>query len=128
MREVKRDFPWFSITEYEKEAAYLRRRHKPPFQKWHRKPQRWQSLGFLLRYSKYLFHLFAYRHYIICRFRMQYSQIEKIVIYFISCRTQSGNRKGVNRLDLITSFLVSVMAGVVSYYICKWLDRNDSDN
>lgn len=27
MREVKRDFPWFSITEYEKEAAYLRRRH-----------------------------------------------------------------------------------------------------
>ncbi len=28
MREVKRDFPWFSITEYEKEAAYLRRRHK----------------------------------------------------------------------------------------------------
>ena len=23
MREVKRDFPWFSITEYEKEAAYL---------------------------------------------------------------------------------------------------------
>ena len=59
---------------------------------------------------------------------MQYSQIEKIMIYFISCRTQSGNRKGVNRLDLITSFLVSVMAGVVSYYICKWLDRNDSDN
>ena len=25
MRELKRDFPWFSITEYEKEAAYLRR-------------------------------------------------------------------------------------------------------
>ena len=93
-----------------------------------RKPQRWQSLGFLLRYSKYLFHLFAYRHYIICNSGMQYSQIEKIMIYFISCRTQSGNRKGVNRLDLITSFLVSVMAGVVSYYICKWLDRNDSDN
>ena len=31
MREVKRDFPWFSITEYEKEAAYLRRRHKQIF-------------------------------------------------------------------------------------------------
>ena len=27
MREVKRASPWFSITEYEKEAAYLRRRH-----------------------------------------------------------------------------------------------------
>ena len=30
MREVKRDFPWFSITEYEKEAAYLRRRFDTP--------------------------------------------------------------------------------------------------
>ena len=30
MREVKRDFPWFSITEYEKEAAYLRRRLDTP--------------------------------------------------------------------------------------------------
>lgn len=28
MREVKREFRWFSITEYEKEAEYLRRRHK----------------------------------------------------------------------------------------------------
>ncbi len=24
--------------------------------------------------------------------------------------------------ELITTFLVSVVAGVVSYYICKWLD------
>ena len=31
MREVKRASPWFSITEYEKEAAYLRRRHKQNF-------------------------------------------------------------------------------------------------
>ena len=30
MREVKRDFPWFSITENEKEAAYLRRRLDTP--------------------------------------------------------------------------------------------------
>ena len=44
------------------------------------------------------------------------------------CRTQSGNRKGVYCLDLIISFLVSVMAGVASYYICKWLDGDDSDN
>ena len=28
MREVKREFRWFSITEYEKEAEYLRYRHK----------------------------------------------------------------------------------------------------
>ena len=25
-------------------------------------------------------------------------------------------------LELLTTFLVSVLAGVVSYYICKWLD------
>ena len=29
---------------------------------------------------------------------------------------------------IIISFLVSVTAGVVSYYICKWLDGDDSDN
>ena len=26
--------------------------------------------------------------------------------------------------DIILTFLVSVIAGVVSYYICKWLDRD----
>ncbi len=28
-------------------------------------------------------------------------------------------------LELIITFFVSVVAGVASYYICKWLDRND---
>ena len=27
-------------------------------------------------------------------------------------------------LAILISFLVSVEAGVVSYYICKWLDRH----
>ena len=27
--------------------------------------------------------------------------------------------------ELFTTFLVSVIAGVVSYYICKWLDRDN---
>ena len=26
--------------------------------------------------------------------------------------------------EILTTFLVSVIAGVVSYYICKWLDRD----
>ncbi len=26
-------------------------------------------------------------------------------------------------LNLLSTFIVSVMAGIVSYYICKWLDR-----
>ena len=31
-------------------------------------------------------------------------------------------------MDLLISFFVSVAAGVVSYYICKWLDGDDSGN
>ena len=31
-------------------------------------------------------------------------------------------------MDLMISFLLSVTAGVVAYYICKWLDRDDRDN
>lgn len=27
--------------------------------------------------------------------------------------------------EILTAFLVSVIAGVVSYYICKWLDGDD---
>ena len=27
-------------------------------------------------------------------------------------------------VELLITFLVSVVAGVVSYYICKWLDRD----
>ncbi len=27
-------------------------------------------------------------------------------------------------VEILTTFLVSVIAGVASYYICKWLDRD----
>lgn len=27
-------------------------------------------------------------------------------------------------MNYIVSFTISVLAGIVSYYICKWLDRN----
>ena len=30
-------------------------------------------------------------------------------------------------MDLLLGFLVSVVAGVVAYYTCKWLDRHDQD-
>ncbi len=26
-------------------------------------------------------------------------------------------------LEILISFLVSVAAGIISYYVCKWLDR-----
>ena len=37
-------------------------------------------------------------------------------------------QKGGAFVNSMVSFLVSVGAGIVSYYICKWLDGNDSDN
>ncbi len=43
------------------------------------------------------------------------------MIYYKSCRTSS--RKEVATMEeILTTFLVSVVAGVVSYYICKRLD------
>lgn len=27
-------------------------------------------------------------------------------------------------MDIIVTFIVSVLAGIVAYYICKWLDGN----
>ena len=43
------------------------------------------------------------------------------MIYYKSCRTSS--RKEVSFMEeILVTFLVSVLAGVVSYYICKWLD------
>jgi hypothetical protein len=34
---------------------------------------------------------------------------------------------GVSVLDSI-SFFLSVMAGIIANYVCKWLDSKDSDN
>lgn len=31
-------------------------------------------------------------------------------------------------VEILISFLISIMAGIVSYYICKWLDGDNSDN
>lgn len=52
----------------------------------------------------------------------------QICYTFRRCHTHSGNRRGVYRLELIISFMVSVMAKIVGYYLCKWLDRDDSDS
>jgi hypothetical protein len=35
--------------------------------------------------------------------------------------TLSG-RKEVQPMEYISAFLISVVAGIVCYYICKWLD------
>jgi len=39
--------------------------------------------------------------------------------------TSIRQREEVGRLaDILINFIVSVGAGVVAYYICKWLDRH----
>lgn len=30
-------------------------------------------------------------------------------------------------MDIFVNFLMSVAAGIVAYYICKWLSRHDND-
>ena len=42
--------------------------------------------------------------------------------------TQSDNRLEVLVLNFLVSFIVSVVAGICVYYICKWLDWDESDN
>ena len=37
---------------------------------------------------------------------------------------QSGSREGVRSLYFIITFLLSVLAGIIAYYICKWIDRH----
>ena len=34
---------------------------------------------------------------------------------------------GVN-MEVITTFLVSIAASIVAYFICKWLDGNDDQD
>ena len=37
----------------------------------------------------------------------------------------TGTERGCAILDLFSSFILSVLASVVAYYICKWLDGDE---
>lgn len=37
-------------------------------------------------------------------------------------------REGGEYLEILTSFLIAVMAGVACHYIIKWLDGDNHDN
>ena len=34
-------------------------------------------------------------------------------------------KKGVIKIELLTAFVLSVMASIAAHYICKWLDDKD---
>ena len=82
------------------------------------------------RYFVIVYHDFMV--FTIPKFSQFYASLFYTSIYGVSqanmikssrCRTSS--RKEVGRMeDILFTFLVSVLAGVVSYYICKWLDRD----
>lgn len=36
-----------------------------------------------------------------------------------------GQERGVNMQEVFISFILSIMASVVAYYICKWLDGDE---
>ena len=46
-----------------------------------------------------------------------------VIIIYVATPIQAQERGGF--MEIIISFIISVMAGVVAYYICKWLDSNE---
>jgi len=51
-----------------------------------------------------------------------------ISVIVLCVATPRRAQKGGVRLELIISFLISVMASITAYYICKWFDRDDNSN
>ena len=47
------------------------------------------------------------------------------VIQFPCYRPDTGDRKGVQSMEMLLSFFISVLASVVAYYLCKWLDEDE---
>lgn len=52
---------------------------------------------------------------------MDYKLSILLIDMLLSPNWQQGG--GVSMNDILLSFTVSVKAGIVSYYICKWIDR-----
>ena len=50
--------------------------------------------------------------------------IVELLYSMFAALPHTGNRKGVEHMELAISFFVSVAASVVGYYISKWLDRH----
>lgn len=44
----------------------------------------------------------------------------------ISSAATLSSRKEVFQLENVIAFIISLVASVVSYYLCKWLDRDDT--
>ena len=49
--------------------------------------------------------------------------LNSVLFHDTITKSASSVRKEVNLLYYITSLFISIVAGVISYYICKWIDR-----
>ena len=59
-------------------------------------------------------------------FLLLLEKVTFLFIWYINNVAWAHQREGgENVVELICTFLVSVGASVVAYYICKWLDGND---
>ena len=47
------------------------------------------------------------------------------MIYLIRYRPDTGDRKGGMPVNILMSFILSVLASVAAYYLCKWLDGDE---
>ncbi len=47
---------------------------------------------------------------------------------FRCCPLYWQQEGGETVTDILITFLVSVLASVAGYYICKWLDSDDNDS
>lgn len=57
------------------------------------------------------------------------SSLQQSMLYLMRCHLQTGTGRRCMRMENIAlPFLISVMAGVVCHYLCKWLDERVSGN
>ena len=52
-------------------------------------------------------------------------EINYAIIYFVATPIPAQRGGTYFSMDILITFIVSIMAGVVCHYICKWLDRNN---
>ena len=46
-------------------------------------------------------------------------------VWYNKFAVDSFQQEGGGILDILITFILSVIASVVAYYICKWLDRDE---
>lgn len=80
----------------------------------------WSPGGFL-----FTFQLVNFRAWISACYACRAYSLDDIILLLSPYTAQ---RKGGAHMDLLLTFLISVVASVVGYYICKWLGRNDKDS